>query len=391
MVKQVNLWMRAVLFGGLICAGVFLFAGNQSSTFARFQRSEELSAYFFWIEITNRVYTTSLEDPSSNYFQILKAEVEQLMNDVYNCSTCSSTNEVYDGAYDMSFQKGLLPGSVIAKMTLVFKTVGINQHVVKFIFLGSMLNNPSEILEINADYTADQQTPIPAVITPAPATTPMTTPTHITTGKPITSQKPTSESSTGPDTTTSAISVTNASITVNPNNRSTTGAGWTSPHSNTGRTESNNPMNSTSTLHPAMPTTNPSSGGGVGSKTTPESGNQGKSTPSTTFTTTTTRTPSSGRERPYWLDWVPGWGIALLVLTALILLLVIILLILLLIRMCRKRGKKQPLPMPEQSQQATPTAPSYVSHSPAPAPKDMDDDHPDKPKRNKTGLYVVNP
>lgn len=32
---------------------------------------------------------------------------------------------------------------------------------------------------------------------------------------------------------------------------------------------------------------------------------------------------------PYWLDWVPGWGIALLVLASLILLLLIILIILL--------------------------------------------------------------
>lgn len=66
--------------------------------------------------------------------------------------------------------------------------------------------------------------------------------------------------------------------------------------------------------------------------------------PTWTPTENSTTTPKSenqgggGNRRPHWFDWVPGWAIALLVLTAVILLLLIILFILL-VRTTQKHPK----------------------------------------------------
>ncbi|KAL2080669.1 hypothetical protein ACEWY4_024462 [Coilia grayii] len=418
MVQKPDLWPRIILFGGLVCAGIFLFSGNGLTGVMLRKRSLGTSAFFFYLEITNRTFNNYLLDPSSDYYKSLRSEVEDLMNTVFNCSTCSTKNG-YRGISDMTFRNGSL---VIVKMTLVFYNQPINTFVVKYLFIRSIKVNPPNYININLEYTSDVQTPVVATSEATP-TTPMATQTSLPTSiaSPVTSPGLTtlkvSDSTVptlDPNSTSSGLTTSPEPMTkdlkssspVTQSSHGSTGgpgtssgsvtfsSGWTSTPSDMNTTEvttSHTPSN-TSSISPTTGGSTSSSGQETtphfvtDSPNTPKQGNQGKTT------TTTTANGSGSKLRPYWLDWVPGWAIALLVLAALILLLLIILFIMLLVRWCCMEEEKQPPPVSDPYPRFAPSpAPTYVYHSPAPVQKDMSDDHPDKAKKNRTGLYMVNP
>ncbi|XP_048849920.1 salivary glue protein Sgs-3-like [Brienomyrus brachyistius] len=92
-------------------------------------------------------------------------------------------------------------------------------------------------------------------------------------------------------------------------------------------------------------------------------------------------------------DGVPGWGIALLVLASVILLLLIIFFILALWRWCCRQEETGPTnmtgdPSPYEKLNVEPSAPEFQSKDPNGKiyPEDFE-----KPKKNRTGMYVVNP
>ncbi|XP_062385752.1 uncharacterized protein LOC134072888 isoform X2 [Sardina pilchardus] len=115
-----------------------------------------------------------------------------------------------------------------------------------------------------------------------------------------------------------------------------------------------------------------------------------KHTPAHQEGSTTTPSDSTGTTPyplwPYWLDWVPGWGIALLVLASLILLLLIILIVLLLLRWC---CMDEPEMEPQPRFDPYTHEPHHVSQTPPKTPilRHMT---PEKPRGNRTGMYVVN-
>ncbi|KAJ8386543.1 hypothetical protein AAFF_G00170130 [Aldrovandia affinis] len=97
---------------------------------------------------------------------------------------------------------------------------------------------------------------------------------------------------------------------------------------------------------------------------------------------------------------VPGWGIAILVLVSLILLLLIIILILMLMRWCCGMEETGALNVSEDPNLTNKSNPKADFPAQAPPPIDpssqqpydtLYDDSTEKPKKNKTGMYVVNP
>ncbi|CAL8397405.1 unnamed protein product [Gadus morhua 'NCC'] len=108
----------------------------------------------------------------------------------------------------------------------------------------------------------------------------------------------------------------------------------------------------------------------------------------------------SGGENRDDRDWVPGWGIALLVLAAAILFLLIIIFILLCVHYCRKRPSEDPMgknPDPYYEQNKMPpqeTVPVLYPSLPVTAPSSPMQAQMvvgDTPKKNRTGFYAVNP
>ncbi|KAJ8335210.1 hypothetical protein SKAU_G00408490 [Synaphobranchus kaupii] len=92
---------------------------------------------------------------------------------------------------------------------------------------------------------------------------------------------------------------------------------------------------------------------------------------------------------------VPGWGIAILVLVCIILLLLIIILILLVIRWFCSQPDTGIMNVSEETNLYTNSTPSGLpTYPPVKEPKQpynkLDDDSTDKPKKIKTGMYVVN-
>ncbi|XP_029919126.1 cell wall integrity and stress response component 3-like isoform X2 [Myripristis murdjan] len=97
-------------------------------------------------------------------------------------------------------------------------------------------------------------------------------------------------------------------------------------------------------------------------------------------------------------DWVPGWGIALLVLAAVILLLLIIIFIMMVVRWCCKRPEKDYMDTTEDpyyNQNKQPPQESLPVYSPQSPVEKKPPSTPvivgDTPKKNRTGFYAVNP
>ncbi|XP_063040884.1 mucin-17-like [Engraulis encrasicolus] len=386
MAQKTNMWLRTMIFGGLVCTGIFLFSGDGLRDVILGKRAYDESSFFFYLEITNRTFDNSLLDPSSDYYKSLAYEVEDLMDTVFNCSACS-TSQGYGGTSDISFSKGSL---VHVKMTLDFYDIPINQFVVKFFFLREVKANPPKYLNINLDYTENVQTPVIATTDETP-TTPMatqTTPMATQTTSPMETQ------TTSPMATQTNSQMPTQTSLPSPVTHMVNNSTVSHSSSHPATRSTNGTSGSSTSIQPTMPTGLPLPTGGSGMSTsaqviTPDHGKTATSSSSTT--TTTAATGPDSRQRPYWFDWVPGWAIALLVLAAVTLLLLILLLIALLVRWCCRKEKK---PMPVSDPYPPPfnpsSAPSYTSHSPASAPKVLSEDHPEA-KRNRTGLYIVNP
>ncbi|XP_045078300.1 cell wall integrity and stress response component 1-like [Coregonus clupeaformis] len=370
-------------------------------------------AYQICMEITNRVFNDSLLNPNSEDYKKMYDEVNQLLAEVYGCPTCS-TGSVYGGIATMTFRHG----SVIANATIIFYTEAINQWVVKFLFLENIKDKPSA-LQINTHYTEFEATPVPAVV--PNITIPTTPTTTITSTTSMTTTTTTNQPTTTPLATTTTtfdktiegqISVVTLSTTTgsgmrNDSVRSTSSPTSTSSSVITDGSGGNNRTNTTllpTTSHGAStspgrvdpaktskrPTTSPSSGF-TKRPLKPSTRHQS----STTTKSSTTANMASGGNDGGFNDWVPGWAIALLVLAAVILLLLIIIFIMMVVRWCCKRSKD----LYTHERKNFPNIgsfPAYVSHGPqAPIqeqPNGKTFETIDDPrKKNKTGMYIVNP
>ncbi|KAK6323841.1 hypothetical protein J4Q44_G00061800 [Coregonus suidteri] len=434
------------------CVLIFVISGALSASFFRVPRSVTPAgmsttptakmAYQICMEITNRVFNDSLLNPNSEDYKKMYDEVNQLLAEVYGCPTCS-TGSVYGGIATMTFRHG----SVIANATIIFYTEAINQWVVKFLFLENIKDKPSA-LQINTHYTEFEATPVPAVV--PNITIPTTPTTTITSTTSMTTTTTTNQPTTTPLSTTTTtfdktiegqISVVTLSTTTgsgmkNASVRSTSSPTSTSSSVITNGSGGNNRTNTTllpTTSHGAStspgrvdpektskrPTTSPSSGftkRPLKPSTRPQSSTTTKSStttsPSSGFTkrplkpstrpqsstttkSSTTANMASGGNDGGFSDWVPGWAIALLVLAAVILLLLIIIFIMMVVRWCCKRSKD----LYTHERKSFPNIgsfPAYVSHGPqAPIqeqPNGKTFETIDDPrKKNKTGMYIVNP
>ncbi|KAF5893910.1 mucin-1-like, partial [Clarias magur] len=103
-------------------------------------------SYYFSIEIMNRVYNDSLQNPNSADYKRMFNEVSGAVRAAYGCPTCAN-NEAYQGVTDMNFRKG----SVIADFIALFKGSFTNPILLKFVFLGALSNNEINGLQINPE------------------------------------------------------------------------------------------------------------------------------------------------------------------------------------------------------------------------------------------------
>ncbi|XP_051527257.1 mucin-1 [Myxocyprinus asiaticus] len=131
-------------------------------------------SFFLCMEITNRVFNDSLLNPATKDYKQMYAEVAGALNIIYNCSTCD-TRDSYRGVTDMRFRKG----SVIANCSISFKTIFINNIVVKNLFTVAIEKNPRPNgLEMNKQFTSETVTPVWYFPKTDAPTTPMSRTTH---------------------------------------------------------------------------------------------------------------------------------------------------------------------------------------------------------------------
>ncbi|XP_041932789.1 uncharacterized protein LOC121695750 [Alosa sapidissima] len=331
MAQLSHLWSRGLVWVFLTSAGILLVSATQPNGRIRSQRAVAMAAYSLSTEITNFEFSNSLLDSSSNYYNYLKSLVDFVFIQAYNISINPEGH--FLGTTDMSFTEGK---HIHVETTILFSlspsTLGT--IVVRNELLDFMLQTSSSPIQINPIQTFVNETTVP-----------------ITTRSPTTSRTTTTEAS---RSNSEPASLTPHSMS--PHRQDPTGAA----------------TNHTTPLHNNA-TDWTSTAPGV---------------PNTVHSTSSVSKPLV----PYWLDWVPGWGIALLVLASLILLLLIILIILLLLRWCcMDEPEKEPQPRYDPYSHEP-----YSSHSPAKSPtlKHMGDPGlrtPEKPRGTSTGMYVVNP
>ncbi|XP_041933404.1 cell wall protein DAN4-like [Alosa sapidissima] len=269
-----------------------------------------MAAYKLSTEITNLNFSDSLLDPSSNYYISIEAMVNSVLTQTYNIT--GGTEGYYLGTADMKFTKGQ---QINVDTTMLFISPNpFNIILLRYLFTDYMTRTTSTPFTINFFNTLVAKTTVPTT------TTTTTTTRSPSTKRASQTTKPEAFSSMKPDSETSG---TNSSAITTPSQNHTTD--WASTASGTPTTTKPTPIDQR------------------GSKTTG-----------------TTPYPLV----PYWLDWVPGWGIALLVLASLILLLLIILIILLLLRWC---CMDEPEEEPQLRYDPYSHEP-YSSHSPAKTP-----------------------
>ncbi|KAJ8267883.1 hypothetical protein COCON_G00130550 [Conger conger] len=308
-----------------------------SASVAQNPTPADTNPYFLSIRITNRIYNDSLEDQNSVDYRSLRAEVTQLLYNVYNCSSCS-TADTYLGVSWMTFSKG----SVIANCKVAFHTMYVNSDVVKNLFCNSAGAPGISKLKIDIDYT------------------------HVHTRDPDhgSSSSATSHTADGKDVTSKGLSVG----TRDPN--------WAKTSAQL------------ISAHPGTSSVSPTSAKTVHSGTEPP--------PVTEHARVETTTTSGAAEAAAGGGGVPGWGIAILVLACLILLLLIIILVLLLIRWCGKEPETGFLDSSAEPNVYNKPRPSGLPMYPpgndsSPPYGKLYDDSSEQPKKNKTGRYVVNP
>ncbi|KAM5129501.1 mucin-1, partial [Mantella aurantiaca] len=78
--------------------------------------SQLITVLYIRLHITNLAYSTTLNDPTSAYFQELQNKIKALYNETYGCSTCA-TRDTYLSVVILIFS----PGSVIADTQVKFK------------------------------------------------------------------------------------------------------------------------------------------------------------------------------------------------------------------------------------------------------------------------------
>ncbi|XP_051519506.1 uncharacterized protein LOC127420921 isoform X2 [Myxocyprinus asiaticus] len=126
------------------------------------------------VEITNRIFSDSLLNPATKEYKQMYAEVVGALDIIFNCSSCETRN-TYRGVTGMRFSKG----SVIANCTISFKTIFINNIVVKNLFLSAIEKNPQPNgLELNKQFTGETVTPIWYYPKTEASTTSMSRTTH---------------------------------------------------------------------------------------------------------------------------------------------------------------------------------------------------------------------
>ncbi|KAG9345341.1 hypothetical protein JZ751_009887 [Albula glossodonta] len=103
-----------------------------------------VSTFLLCIKITNRIFSESLKDSSSEDYKTLRDEVTQLLDDVY-----STEAHGYTGISEMTFSKG----SVVANTTLKFKTKEIAPSKIKNLFLSHVKKNQPANLHLNISFT----------------------------------------------------------------------------------------------------------------------------------------------------------------------------------------------------------------------------------------------
>ncbi|XP_059899653.1 uncharacterized protein LOC132451294 isoform X1 [Gadus macrocephalus] len=324
------------------------------------------------IEITNVGFNASLQNRESEYSKMLDAEVETLLDGIYKCEACP-TKLFYEGVECINYSHGL-----IANASIIFNTTSIDPSIVRALFtiyLAEAL--PQTSLNVNEEYTSDSK---PVILDEDVCKKTTTTPEPTTTPKTITSPKPTStpKPSSNPEPTTTPSTPEPTSTPSTPQPPPTPEpTSIPEPTKTTGLIMTPDPSKTPDPTNAPDPT--------VTSDPTRSGGTSG---------------PSSGGGNRDDRDWVPGWGIALLVLAAAILLLLIILFILLCIRFCRKRPSEDPMgknPDPYYDENKMPpqeTVPVYYPSAPITAPSSPMQTEMvvgDTPKKNRTGFYALNP
>ncbi|XP_051992235.1 uncharacterized protein LOC127650686 [Xyrauchen texanus] len=130
--------------------------------------------FSFCVEINNRIFNDSLLNPTTKEYKQMYAEVVGALDVIFNCTSCNTRN-TYRGVTGMRFSKG----SVIANCTISFKTIFINNIVVKNLFLLAIESNPRPNgLELNKQFTGETVTPIWYNPKTEASTTPMSRTTH---------------------------------------------------------------------------------------------------------------------------------------------------------------------------------------------------------------------
>ncbi|MCI4374560.1 hypothetical protein PGIGA_G00007470 [Pangasianodon gigas] len=180
----------------------------------------EFSAFIISIKITNRIYDDSLEDHQSQNYKILRQDVENLFFETYSFSPSAQYQEIAE----MTFSNG----SVIANSTVLFGTNQNSGQTVRRIFVTNYQQHPSLMLDLNINYTADQEpipvplsllSNIPQSISSTSTTTSITSPNSHTTTELSDHVQSENESST--TSTTSASPISGSDKLIDNNNATT--------------------------------------------------------------------------------------------------------------------------------------------------------------------------
>ncbi|XP_052003445.1 uncharacterized protein LOC127658280 [Xyrauchen texanus] len=188
-----------VLFMGVNSVEMSLVEFPNESTDA--MTPHPLTAVIMDLRITNRTYSDSLADQQSVEYTILRREVEELLNEIYD-----PTLLTYLGTNEMTFSFG----SVVANSRLLFGTAMLNPVLVRSIFLSAYKQIPSATLEIDLGYFENELPVQEPLEEQEPTSRPPSTPqTEKPMAMPLTST---------PDIITDAASLTSRHpITYTPN------------------------------------------------------------------------------------------------------------------------------------------------------------------------------
>lgn len=105
------------------------------------------------LHITNQVYSTLLNDPTSTLFLDLQAKIKNLFNDVYNCSTCL-TRDTYLGVLILAFS----PGSINADTQTQFKGSPSSSNI-QTTMTDALSKNSNELNGLRIDNVQTSTTP----------------------------------------------------------------------------------------------------------------------------------------------------------------------------------------------------------------------------------------